>query len=256
MIGRAKPIGLHRRRAAVACPRDGAGRRREPARILKRCLAAEPKPIMPLQGPHFLLYAEAPTRGCLQPRWRFVLQSLGGDERLTAADTEVETRPSRLELLAVVRGLEALDQPSRVTLITRSRYVRRGLRRELNHWREGRWRWERFGKFVPIRDHDLWQRVDRALEFHHVECCALHGDEAPHGAMLTARGGPETEREHGHSEQWPWHTIPRRSANSSLMDRRRRRGRRWSLGRPFHLLRHGILTPFLAIWRPAFTRAA
>ena len=71
-----------------------------------------------------------------RPRWKFVLQSVGGDEQLSAADAEPNIRRSRLELLAVVRGLEALDRPSRVTLLTGSRYVSRGIRRQLNQWRE------------------------------------------------------------------------------------------------------------------------
>ena len=45
-----------------------------------------------------------------------MLQAVGGDERLSAADAEHNLAPSRLELLAVVRGLEALDRPAQVTL--------------------------------------------------------------------------------------------------------------------------------------------
>jgi ribonuclease HI len=131
---------------------------------------------MQASQPHFLLFSESTFDGVHQPRWKFVLQSVGGEHHFSAGDTEYESRASRLELLAVVRGLEALDQPSRVTLITRSRYVRRGIRRELNQWRDRRWRWERFGNVVPIRDHDLWQRVDRALRYHQLECCAWADD--------------------------------------------------------------------------------
>ena len=94
---------------------------------------------MQSQDPHFVLYAEASVDGASQPMWKFVLQAVGDDDHFTAADSEPFTRASRLELLAVVRGLEALEQPSRVTLLTRSRYVRRGIRRELNQWREQRW---------------------------------------------------------------------------------------------------------------------
>src|SRR5688572_23124916 len=131
---------------------------------------------MQLAKPHFLLYSEATLHENAEPRWQFVLQAVGEEQHFSAADTEHETRSSRLELLAVVRGLEALAQPSRVTLLTRSRYVRLGIRRGLNQWREKRWHWERFGNVVPIRDHDLWQRVDRAMQFHHVECCAWTND--------------------------------------------------------------------------------
>ena len=84
--------------------------------------------------------------------------------------------------------------PSRVTLLTRSRYVRRGIRRELNQWRERRWRWERFGKLVPIRDHDLWQRVDRALQFHQVECCAWSDDATRRPAATVARSDRQARR--------------------------------------------------------------
>jgi ribonuclease HI len=191
---------------------------------------------MQAQSPHFLLYSEASVDGGRSPQWKFVLQSIGEEVGFTAADSEPETRASRLELLAVVRGLEALGQPSRVTLLTRSRYVRRGIRRELNHWRDRRWRWERFGKLVPIRDHDLWQRVDRALQFHQVECCAWEHDDRCA------------------SESRPTTTGFLRRASC-------RRSTRWQqpggaiaavLGR----LRRTVLTPISAIWRPPFTRAA
>src|SRR5690606_23293920 len=83
----------------------------------------------------------------------------------------------RLELLAVVRGLEALDGPARVTLVTKSRYVSRGLRFGMTEWRANDWQWERFGRVVPVKDHDLWQRIDRALLFHQVECQAWQFEE-------------------------------------------------------------------------------
>ena len=75
----------------------------------------------------------------------------------------------RLELLAVVRGLEALDQPSRVTLVTPSKYVHRGLLYGLEEWRTNGWSWEHFGQMVPVKNRDLWQRLDRALGFHELE---------------------------------------------------------------------------------------
>lgn len=125
--------------------------------------------------PHYLLFSQT-TGGCAgrldrRPhRWRFVLEAVEGDTRVVAEDVEPDLKTTRLELLAVVRGLEALDGPSRVTLITGSRYVSRGIRRGLSEWRRHNWRWERFGRWVPIRDHDLWRRVDRALQFHRIDC--------------------------------------------------------------------------------------
>src|SRR5207244_1402805 len=112
-----------------------------------------PPPAMSVPAPHFLLYAEAaplsesprssaadplacPSGLCEVGRWRFVLRRPGGETSLEAADEEPEATPQRLELLAVVRGLEALSQPSRVTLLTGSRYLRRGIDFGLSQWRE------------------------------------------------------------------------------------------------------------------------
>lgn len=123
--------------------------------------------------PHYLLFSESvqkPTSLGGHGRWHFVLEAIDGSTKIEASDTETEVEGERLELLAVVRGLEALDQPSKVTLITSSRYVSRGFRFGLEAWAENNWRWERFGRFVPVKNNDLWQRVDRALQFHQVKC--------------------------------------------------------------------------------------
>lgn len=117
---------------------------------------------------HYLLFSEARVDESGEAAWRFVLEEVGADESFSATDVEACECLERLELLAVVRGLEAIDQPAKVTLVTKSRYVSRGLKRGLADWRNNSWHWERFGRMVPVRDHDLWRRVDRALSFHQV----------------------------------------------------------------------------------------
>lgn len=129
--------------------------------------------------PHYLLFAESGCSIPEGPSWRFLLQEVGSNHRLVVTDHEPATCGERLELLAVVRGLEAIDGPARVTLVTKSRYVSRGFRAGLAEWRAAGWHWERFGRIVPVKDHDLWQRVDRALQFHEVDCQAwLFADSA------------------------------------------------------------------------------
>ncbi len=129
---------------------------------------------MSLAAPHFLLYAEAApgadSAACDAGRWRFVLRLPSGETSLEVADEEQEVSPERLELLAVIRGLEALSQPSRVTLLSGSRSIRRGLEHGLTNWREHDWQWERYGRLAPVKNCDLWQRLDRLLQFHAVEC--------------------------------------------------------------------------------------
>lgn len=149
---------------------------------------------MTVPAPHFVLFStarpdEAEAGSSLSRRrgghssrcggrWSFVLEAADGSERLEVAGTEPGVSGQRLELLSVIRGLEALDQPSRVTLVTSSDHVCRGLRFGLPEWRDNGWQWEFFGRMVPVRDADLWQRLDRAVRIHDVHCRVWRRDEA------------------------------------------------------------------------------
>ena len=98
------------------------------------------------------------------------MEDLLSGERIEATDQEIGCSPDRSALVAVLRGLEALEQPSRVTLVTTSRYVTRGLQYGLMEWRDNDYSWEHFGAVQPIRNADLWKRIDRALAYHQVQC--------------------------------------------------------------------------------------
>ncbi len=126
---------------------------------------------MKIPAPHFLLFSESHPKSD-RGDWRFVLQSVDGLDKIEAADVEPRMQGERLELLTVVRGLEALEQPSRVTIVTPSKYVSRGILNSLEEWRANDWHWESFGQMVPVKNQDLWRRIDRAMAFHHVECRA------------------------------------------------------------------------------------
>jgi ribonuclease HI len=127
--------------------------------------------------PHYLLKSEA-SRDDGFGHWRFVLRPLDGSSEIEAADVEPGVWGERLDLLTVVRALESLDQPSWVTLIGCTRYVEQGVLFGLAEWKEADWRWECFGRMVPVRDIDLWQRMDRILQIHRVDCGQRRFDAA------------------------------------------------------------------------------
>jgi ribonuclease HI len=114
--------------------------------------------------------------------WRLILRTLDGQTLLDATDIEPGVTGERLDLLTVVRGLEALEQESAVTLITDQRYVIRGMRYGLEEWREQGWKWMRFGDLVEINHADLWQRLDNALNYHQLQCRYFRCDAAHGGA--------------------------------------------------------------------------
>ena len=162
---------------------------------------------MSVPTPHYLLYSTVKEEGTFvigeggrhggnsrRGRWEFVLESLDGKSRVEVADSETDVAGQRLELLAVVRGLEAIDRPARVTLLTSSDYVQRGLRFGLQHWRENNWQWEAFGRMVPVRNADLWRRVDRALGIHQVRCRTWRLD-------ASQRATPPPHHLHRHSRR-------------------------------------------------------
>lgn len=123
----------------------------------------------PVARPHFLLFTESNSHDSTG-KWRFIVQSLDSAEQVEVADEENDLCGDRLELLTVIRGLESLDQPSRVTLVTSSRFVKQGIDEGLSEWRDNEWTWERFGERVPVKHFDLWRRLDHALSIHQVQC--------------------------------------------------------------------------------------
>src|SRR5688500_10338490 len=118
--------------------------------------------------PHLFLRSEVREIDDLG-EWRFVLTAADGSATWEAHDAEPNVRGERLELLSVVRAMESLDQPSIVTHAQGARSVRRVLGEGLDEWRRNGWMWECYGELVPIKNRDLWQRLDRTLAFHRLE---------------------------------------------------------------------------------------
>ena len=166
--------------------------------------------------PRYLLYVESDSvmvnqdvcrDDCLHTdrigQWRFILESLDGLGRLEAADEEPDTWGPRLALLATVRGVEALEQPSRVTLIARSRYLNDRLSRLTESATELSAQWELNPWHDRYQNADLWQRVEAALGYHNVECrnWRLDGAHDNPGWHVNVEQPMRTSRD-GSCEQW------------------------------------------------------
>lgn len=119
--------------------------------------------------------------------WSFTVAADDGSTQLGVSDVEPEVSGERLELLSVIRGLEALDQPSNVTVVTSSRYVTQGLGYGLDEWRRNGWTWQCYGRREEISNADLWRRLDHLLDYHRVECRYLRVDRPRRIAPAAAR---------------------------------------------------------------------
>ena len=75
------------------------------------------------------------------------------------------TTNNRMELTAAIMALEALKRPSRVRLHTDSRYLKDGISSWIARWKRNGWR---TAERKPVKNSDLWQRLEAALASHDV----------------------------------------------------------------------------------------
>lgn len=149
--------------------------------------------IAPDAVSQFLLVCEAEPTSDDQAVWRCSLETAAGETVLDVQEQETGS-PNRLALLAVVRGLEAIEGAAQVTLVSANRYVIRGLRDSLPRWRESGFVWEHFGRNVPVENADLWRRVDHALGYHQVNACLVSATRVSrrNDAAVAAPHRPQT----------------------------------------------------------------
>lgn len=120
----------------------------------------------------FLLVCEAHSTSLTDGRWNFSIEAADGTPVLEAGDEEFGDL-NRLTLLAAVRGLESIDGPASVKLLSNNRYLIRSLSDSLPRWRRSGFVWEHFGRRIDIQHADLWRRIDHALAIHRVEACLV-----------------------------------------------------------------------------------
>lgn len=108
------------------------------------------------------LFTDGACRGNPGPGgWGVILRWKGHEKTLYGG--ERHTTNNRMELLAAIMGLEALNRPCHVVLTTDSRYLQQGITQWLPNWKRRQWK-TADGK--PVKNIDLWQRLDAAVARH------------------------------------------------------------------------------------------
>ncbi len=120
---------------------------------------------------HVELFTDGACSGNPGPGgWGALLRAKGVEKELSGG--EEDTTNNRMELMAVIRGLEALKRPCTVTVTTDSQYVRRGITEWMKKWKTNGWKTS--GK-KPVKNVDLWQRLDTAAAPHTIEWVWVKG---------------------------------------------------------------------------------
>ncbi|MEM8980425.1 MAG: ribonuclease HI [Pseudomonadota bacterium] len=100
--------------------------------------------------------------------WGALLIAKAGDEVLKERELsggEADTTNNRMELLAAIHALEALERPSTLTVVTDSAYVKGGVTEWIHGWKRNGWK---TATKKPVKNEDLWHRLDAAQTRHQV----------------------------------------------------------------------------------------
>jgi ribonuclease HI len=111
------------------------------------------------------IYTDGACRGNPGPGGWAALLRMGERERELSGG-ETPTTNNRMELMAAIKGLEALKRPCRVQLFTDSNYVRDGITKWIHGWRRNGWK---TADKKPVKNAELWQELLDAAARHRVE---------------------------------------------------------------------------------------
>ena len=95
--------------------------------------------------------------------WAFILRHPATGKELESSGGERETTNNRMEMTAVIRGLEALKRPTRVEIVSDSIYVGKGFSEWMPKWKLNGWRRREGGQLKPIKNEELWRQMDELL---------------------------------------------------------------------------------------------
>jgi ribonuclease HI len=126
------------------------------------------------------IFTDGACRGNPGPGGWAALLRYGAREKVIRG-AEPNTTNNRMELMAAIEALTALKRPTRVVLTTDSQYVRLGVQQWMANWKRNGWR---TSQKLPVKNRDLWERLDEQCGRHHVEWHWVKGHS----------GHPENER--------------------------------------------------------------
>jgi ribonuclease HI len=143
-------------------------------------LAAGPPPLPAVQ-----LFTDGACSGNPGPGgWAYILKHPASGKTVEASGGEAGTTNNRMELQALIEGLQALKRPSDVEVVTDSEYVAKGCREWLPGWKRNNWRRREGKQFKPLKNEDHWRKLDELLAGHRVRFTVVRGHS----------GHPENER--------------------------------------------------------------
>lgn len=95
--------------------------------------------------------------------WAFILRFKDTGEEIKLSGKDDDTTNNRMEMSAVIEGLQQLEEPCLVELWADSKYVLEGLRSWLINWKKNGWK---KSNKKPVKNRDLWEKLDELKKTH------------------------------------------------------------------------------------------
>jgi len=126
------------------------------------------------------IYTDGACKGNPGPGgWGAFLKSGSHEKKMCGG--EAETTNNRMELMAAIQALEAIKKPSEVKLHTDSTYVKNGIQSWVQKWKSNGWK---TSARKDVKNVDLWQRLDEAVQRHNIEWIWVKGHSGVPGNEL------------------------------------------------------------------------
>lgn len=132
-----------------------------------------------------VLYTDGACSGNPGPGgWAFILRHARSGKTREESGAEKATTNNQMELRAVIEGLKRLKRRTRVQVVTDSSYVKQGITDWIHKWKNNNWRRKTSGGWRPVKNVELWRRLDGLVQRHEVTFQHIRGHS----------GHPENER--------------------------------------------------------------
>ena len=116
--------------------------------------------------------------------WAFILRHLSSGKEKEESGFQDNTTNNQMELRAVIEGLAVLTRKCRVEIFTDSTYVGKGITEWMSKWKANGWRRKEGKSWKPVKNVELWQKLDQQLQRHQIKYTRVAGHS----------GHPENDR--------------------------------------------------------------
>ena len=118
-----------------------------------------------------IIYTDGACSGNPGPGgWGVLMRA--GEHKKELCGGELDTTNNRMEMMAVIEALSALKKYSSVKIYTDSKYVLQGITEWMDGWKANNWK---TASKKPVKNKDLWQRIDTLVQAHNVEFVWVKG---------------------------------------------------------------------------------